>query len=155
MRTLVVYYSRTGTTKTVGEAIAAILKCDKEEIVDTKDRSGVIGWLYAGRDATRRMLTNLMPIKKDPAVYELVIIGTPVWSLNMCAATRTYIEENKKKFRRVAFFCTLGRLGGKRTFTEMETACGKKPVAALELTTKEVKDNKYSAKIKKFIGSIK
>ena len=51
MKTLVVFYSRTGTTKKVGENIAKILKCDSEEIFDTKDRMGVVGYMQAGKDA--------------------------------------------------------------------------------------------------------
>jgi flavodoxin len=43
MKTLVVYYSRTGTTRKVAEAIAGILRCDIEEVVDTKKRSGILG----------------------------------------------------------------------------------------------------------------
>ena len=54
MKTLVVLYSRTGTTKKVGEEIAAALKADVEEIIDTKKRSGPIGYVQAGRDAMKK-----------------------------------------------------------------------------------------------------
>ncbi len=37
MKTLVTYYSRTGTTRAVGEAIARELGTDSEEIVDGKN----------------------------------------------------------------------------------------------------------------------
>ncbi|MDY6965570.1 MAG: hypothetical protein SVM80_06305 [Halobacteriota archaeon] len=40
MKSHLVYYSRTGTTKKVADAISDIINCDIEEIVDTKDRSG-------------------------------------------------------------------------------------------------------------------
>jgi flavodoxin len=34
---LVVFYSRTGTTKKVGEALADLLQCDSEELIDTRN----------------------------------------------------------------------------------------------------------------------
>jgi len=47
MKTLVVYYSRTGKTKFVAEKIAVELKADVEEVVDLKSRSGRFGFLKA------------------------------------------------------------------------------------------------------------
>ena len=41
MKTLVACYSRTGTTKAVGMAIAKELGADFDEIVDLKRRSGL------------------------------------------------------------------------------------------------------------------
>ena len=38
MNTLVVYYSRTGNTKAIGEAIAEALNADIDEIIDLKKR---------------------------------------------------------------------------------------------------------------------
>jgi len=37
MKILVTFYSRSGKTKKVAEAISDILKCDKEEIFDLKN----------------------------------------------------------------------------------------------------------------------
>lgn len=78
MKTLVAYYSRTGTTRRVGEAISELLKCDIENIVDKKSRAGVLGYLAAGRDATMKRLTEIESPKFDPATYDLVVVGTPI-----------------------------------------------------------------------------
>ncbi|GAH94463.1 unnamed protein product, partial [marine sediment metagenome] len=37
-----------------------------------------------------------------------MILGTPIWNRRMTPAIRTYISDNKDKFRSVAFFCTYG-----------------------------------------------
>jgi len=80
-----------------------------EEIFDTKNRKGIAGFLSAGTDANLRRLSVLQEIKKNPSSYDLIIIGTPVWSSNISTPVRTYISLYKKDFKNVVFFCN--RLG--------------------------------------------
>jgi len=155
MKTLVVFYSRTGTTKKVANTISKILDCNSEEIIDTKSRHGVIGYLISGKDATLRKLTQIKDIKRRPEIYDLVIIGTPVWAYNMATPIRTYITLYKERFKKVAFFCTMGGSGSEKTFKEMKSLCGKKPIGLLELKTKEVVEDKYLEKAKKFIKNLR
>jgi len=153
MKILVTYYSRTGNTKKIANAIANELKCDIEEIFDVKGRKGPLGYLRSSKEAMRKMLVKIKPIKKDPSKYDLVVIGTPVWGWNMSSPIRTYISNNK--FKKVAFFCTMSCSGAKKIFKDMEELCKSKPVAQLQLIATEVKSGRFSDKIKKFIASIK
>jgi len=57
MKSLVVFYSRTGATKLVGESLDEMLDCDSEELFDTKKRSGPLGYVTAGRDALAKKLS--------------------------------------------------------------------------------------------------
>jgi flavodoxin len=128
MKALIVYYSRTGNTKKVGDELAKALSSDVEELVDTANRAGPIGFLLCAREGSGRKLAKLQPVKKDPANYDIVIIGTPNWAANMSSPVRTYLTENKAKFKGVAFFCAEGVKGGSETvFSEMEEVVGKKP----------------------------
>jgi len=47
---LVAFYSRTGHTRQVAEAIAAALDAELEAIEDVRPRLGIIGWWRSGRD---------------------------------------------------------------------------------------------------------
>ncbi len=80
-KALVVFFSRTGKVRRVAEAIAAELGADVEEIVDTRDRRGPFGLLSAARDAMLRRTARIEEPAHDPADYDLVVIGTPVWAL--------------------------------------------------------------------------
>lgn len=140
---LVVFYSRTGTTRKIAQEISNALLCDIEEIIDLKSRRGVKGFMAGGKDSMRRNLTEIKKIEKNPSDYDIVIIGTPVWASNMTPAIRTYISQNKNRFNNVAFFCTTGGTGIKKTFIEMEVLWGKKPLASFAATAKEVKKNAY------------
>ncbi|MFH2027554.1 MAG: hypothetical protein ABIJ08_00305 [Nanoarchaeota archaeon] len=89
MKTLITYYSRTGTTRKVANEIAVQLGCDTDEIIDKTKRSGPLGYITSGRDAMKKSLTEI-ETKKDPSQYDLVIIGTPIWAWTMAPAIRTY-----------------------------------------------------------------
>jgi flavodoxin len=154
MNALVAFYSRTGTTKKVAEELSSLLKCASEEIRDTKNRKGILGWLSAGRDATTERLTELEPLNYDPASYELVIIGTPMWNHRMSVATRTYLTQYKNSFRSVAFFCT-HQFTDHCPFVEMESLSGKMPVATLKLhRKKDVKSGLYINKLREFVDKL-
>lgn len=155
MKTLIAYYSRTGTTKKVAENLAARLDADLEEIRDTADRSGIKGYLRSGRDAMKKNLTKLEPAGRNASEYDLVIVGTPIWAWNVSAPTRTYLEENKSKLKQAAFFCTMGGSGDQQAFAEMERISGQKPAGTLALKTVEVTKDMAEEKITDFVKMIK
>lgn len=153
-KALVVYYSRTGTTRKVAEKIAAALKCDIEEIIDTRDRSGAWGWLRGGGDAARSKRTVIRKIEKEPGTYDVVIIGTPVWAFTMAPAVRTFIADQRERLKEVAFFCTMGGSGNVRTFRKMEELCGTKPAAVLSLKTKDVMAGTDDVRVRAFANEL-
>jgi flavodoxin len=155
MKSLVVFYSRSGTTKRIGEALAEMLGCDSEELFDTKKRNRPLGFVLAGRDAQGKKLTTLADTKRDPASYDLVLLGTPVWAGTLSSAMRTYISANKSKFKQVAFFCTQGGTENKLLFDEMEALCERRPVNVLAVSQKEVKEGAYQDKLRQFVNGLR
>jgi len=155
MKILVVFYSRSGKTKKVAGKISELLKCEIEEIIDIKNRKGIPGFLSAGSDANLRKLTVIKGIKNNLSLYDLAIIGTPIWSSNISAPIRTFLSLHKGKFKKVAFFCT--RLGSNsdKVFDDMKNLSQKTPLALLELTSREVIKNQYMQKVKEFINNLK
>jgi menaquinone-dependent protoporphyrinogen IX oxidase len=154
MKTLVVYYSKTGVTRKAAVAISRMLGSDIEEIVDLKERRGIMGWLTGGRDSTLKNLTDIKRPKKDPSKYNYVVIGTPVWAWTVTPAVRTYITKRCRHLKKVAFFCTNDGSPG-NTFKEMQVVCKKKPLAALSLSKKDMRSGEYFEKIRKFVSKIK
>ena len=107
MKSLVVYYTRTGNAKFVAETIAAELGSDIEEVVDLKKRAGKIGWMSAGKDATQEKQTQIGPTTRVPQDYDLIILGTPIWAWKPTPAIRTYIAKNDLSGKKVALFFTI------------------------------------------------
>jgi len=139
MKVLIAYYSMKGTTKRVAEALAGRLRCDIEEIRSVRSRKGLWGFVVSGFEVAFKQLGTIHPTKLDPAAYDLIIIGTPVWGNNMSSLTRTYLTQYRMKFKRVAFFCTCSSSGIESTFRNMGDLCGKEPVASLGLTADDFK----------------
>ena len=108
MKSLIVYYSRTGNTRFVAETVAAEIGADVEEVVDLKKRSGPIGYLSGGSEARRGKETQIAPTKKSPAQYDLIIVGTPVWASRPSPAILTYLKKNDLSGKKVAVFFTQG-----------------------------------------------
>jgi flavodoxin len=111
MKTLVVYYTRTGNTKFAAETIAAEIGADIEEIVDLKKRQGRLAFLGNGKDAMQGKETQIAPTKRSPADYDLIVVGSPIWAGSPTPAIRTYLNKNDLSGKKVALFFSDSGLG--------------------------------------------
>ena len=56
MKTLVVFFSRSGTTKKVAHGLQNTLKGDAEEIREPRGRGGIWGYIRSGIEAVKKKL---------------------------------------------------------------------------------------------------
>ena len=150
MKTLIVFYSRTGCTRQAAEALAALLGADLEELREKADRSGVKGYLLAGRDAMQGRPAELLPTTRQAADYDQVILGTPVWAFTMCPAIRAWLQREAAQVKRAAFLCTQGGNGAERAMREIEKLLGRPPVARLTLRDREIRAGACDAALAQF-----
>jgi len=153
-RILVIYYSRTGTTRKIAESLTAALRCDSDEIIEARNRSRMLGYLRSLLEAQRQVPSRIAAASKDPSIYDLVVIGTPVWAWSVSSPVRAYLLANKPRLPAVAFFCTLGGAGGDRAFRQMEELAGKPPVGFLSLTAREVASATYQPRLAAFVEAL-
>ena len=151
MKSLVVYYSRTNTTKKLAEDIASKTGADVEEIKPKKDYHGKLGYARGGKHAISEKIIDLEPLKFDPADYDLVYLGVPVWAGKSATPMISYIKENEGKFNDVKFFVTAGGSGFESTLEQLEKYVGKAPLKTLALTTKQVKHDEFKDDLASFI----
>lgn len=151
-RILVVYFSRTGHTRKVAGEIASMLGADIEEIrLTSAHPPGFFDYMRSAWGALSGSSAAIMALSRNPDDYDLVILGTPVWASNMSTPMRAFIESHRHRFRRVAFFCTLGGSGAVRTLDRMAKLAGKPPVATLAITEGELKGAGWKARIEAFV----
>jgi flavodoxin len=154
-KALVIYYSRTGGTRRLAEALAKAAQADIEPIVDKTNRLGIFGYLRSVAEALQKRNALIDPMKTDPSSYDLVIIGTPVWAWSVSSPVRSYLAAYKGRLPDVAFFCTMGGRGGERAFAEMQAIVGKAPRASCAVTAREVATGAYGARIAQFLEQMK
>ena len=148
-RILVVDYSRSGNTHKVAQAIANACRADLEQICDAKPRRGLWGWIRSGREAIKAIPGEIRPPRRDPANYDLVVLGSPVWAGHVSSPMRAYLCDRSRKFTKVALFVTEGGSGGPKVLAEMSALAAQEPVATLELRAKELSD--LRPKIESFV----
>jgi flavodoxin len=151
---LVVYYSRSGATKTAAEALASKLSCDIDEIKTRKYDAGIMGIITAGIDIITKAKAEIEPTR-DPSGYDHVIVGTPVWGLTASNPVLTYLANNKGKFKAVSFFSCSMMMGGVYAFDAMKEASGMVPVATLDLGDTEVRQGNYERHIGQFLMQLR
>jgi flavodoxin len=155
MKILVTYYSRTGTTKIVGEQLARELGADLDEIVDLKERLGTANYMRAARDAKGMKATKIQ-CEKDPDEYDLVILGTPIWWSNLPPAPRTYLTSHNLKGKKVAFFITSQGEDRENVFNQLkEIASESDIIGTFGILQKVVKTEDYCELLRDFIETLR
>lgn len=137
-RVLVAFYSRSGNTRRVAHVIAEELRADVEEIIDRRERRGILGYLRAGRDAWRRRETSIDSPRADPGSYDLVIVGSPVWSGSLTPAIRTYLACYRNALPELAFFITHGGSARERVLRQMIEVAGRVPLRTLAVRERDL-----------------
>lgn len=156
MKILIAYYSKTGNTEKVANDLAVKLGADLEKIIDQKKRSGIWGWLVAGRDGMQKKLTKIAEPSHNFVDYDLVILGSPVWGWDMVPAVRTYLEREKNNVKKMALFVTSGNTAVEKVVESFETIINNKMVAMIGFSTPELKNEKmYQDKLMAFVDALK
>lgn len=154
-RTLVVCYSRTGTTRKVADAIARALdNAECEQLQDTVNRAGLGGYLRSAMDGIFGRRTVLTGTRRDPRAYDLVVVGTPVWFGALSSPARTYLEENAGRFPAVAFFLTHGGTGRDKVFAQMQRASGARPLALLSVRAADAARGAFGPGVATFVKEL-
>lgn len=152
---LVVYYSKTGHTRKIAQDIAKKMDADLEEITDQKKRTGLLGFISGGRDALTKKETNISEMRKNPAEYDLVILGGPIWAGNITPAVRTYINQYKDSLPSVAFFFSSGGDKPGQIFEKLSILLKENLVSIMGLSQGELKNTQvYCARLSSFLKKI-
>ena len=88
MKTLILYYSRSGNTKAFAEQKTKETGADIEQILDMKKLSVFAGILKS----QRRIKTEIQPVKSQLVNYDKIIIMSPVWAGHPVPAINSLIE---------------------------------------------------------------
>jgi flavodoxin len=140
MKVLIVFYSRTGHTRLLAERLAEALQGTLAPITERRSRAGFRGYLRSAWEAWREAEPSIRAVREKPRDFDLLLVGTPIWSWKLASPVRAFARAHAKGVKRVAFFCTMGASGALGAFGELETIYGRRAEAALALTEAELAD---------------
>ncbi len=118
-KVLVLYYSETGTTKTVAQEIQKQLGADIEGIEAVVPYSG--NFQETIQRGQREMQTGempaLKPLKSKVADYDVIFLGYPIWFGTYANPIITLVKQQDFAGKTVVPFCTFGS-GGLNTSSD-------------------------------------
>ena len=126
MKTIVVYYSLEGNTDLAAKKIAEKTGADllRLEPVKAYPDSGFRKFFWGGKSAVMAETPALQAYAFDPAAYDRVVFGFPVWAGNMAPPLRTFIKDNDLPGKRFAAFACESGSGAQKAFGKMKAALG-------------------------------
>jgi flavodoxin len=104
---LVIYYSFEGNTRLVADAIAqatgaALAPLRPEREPPTR---GFAKFLWFAWQRTVRRRVRLAPLDVDPAQYDLLFVGAPVWAGEPAPPVTAFLRDHPLAGHRAALFC--------------------------------------------------
>lgn len=109
MRSIVVYFSQSGNTKSVAQKIASVLGSDLLELVPVKayPTGKASKFIMGGMHAVMGDKPKLNPYSFDHYAYNTVILCSPIWAGTIAPPLRTFVAEQNIAGKKIGFvFCS-------------------------------------------------
>jgi len=143
-KVLVVYYSLTGNTRLIAQAVAHKVGADLLEIRTARDPISKLGFLrfpVSGFQALFRLAPRLRPVEVAPNEYDLLFIGTPVWAGGYAPAIRTFLSRFTLEGKKIALFCCCAVYAG-RALDRLSSALARNEIVGRERFVTLVKETR-------------
>jgi len=128
MKTLVVYFSKTGNTKVAAEAVINELG-DCDNAVLTYDEKAET---YGGG--------------VDPSEYGRVILLCPIWAFSLATPMKLYLKEYGKSIQSYSLIVTYRMFGLRGCVRNCVGAIGKKPLKAISIKSKCIQAENFDVR---------
>lgn len=153
-RTLIIYYSRSGTTRALAAELAAKLGADMAAIQELRPRTGVSGFLRSMFETLRSTLPPIEPLHVDLSAYALVLLGTPVWVGRAASPVRRFLDGAASSLPLTAYFCTYDGSGYDTAFQDMARRHGKRPLATLAVRRRDMARARHADALEAFVARV-
>jgi len=154
MKSLVVYYSLTGKTKLVAEAIAEALNATLLEIEERRPIPFPFVYLSGGFAAFTNRGSKINPIDVDLKQYERIFVGSPMWAYRPAPAINSFIYKTNFEGRSVIPFFTMGGDDSKKALANITAKIEKrqgKVVGSFAMTSYGVSNEEMTARAREAV----
>ena len=131
-KVLVLYYSQTGTTQAVAEAIQQQLGADIEAIEVENPYSGTYQETIARcqQEMSAGEAPAVKPLQSDLAQYETIFLGYPVWFGTYAMPIVGLVKNEAFEGKKIVTFCTFGSGGLNASTENLKAALPKAEIVA-------------------------
>ena len=154
MKTLIVYFTRTGYTKKIVDKLQTELSADVEKITEEGSRHGPLGWLKSGRQGSSKADVEIRPLEADPSSYELVVMASPVWSGNVSAPMRSFMKKYRDSLPETAVFLTHDSPDVTQAFADIDELLGKEPLARGDVNRQVIQADEKHEAVQEFLEKL-
>jgi len=152
-KTLVLYYSQTGTTQSVATELQKQLNADIAQIEVTQPYDGDFGATIARcqQEMAEGKLPELKPLTVDVAQYDTIFLGYPVWFGTYAPPVQSLLKQQSFEGKVVVPFCTFGSGGLQATVKALHEALPLAKVTADGYGVRTARVAKAPAEINRFL----
>ena len=100
MKTIVVYYSRTGSNEYLAEKIAQSLNCDIEEIVPHFNL-----FFFVAVSSLLKKSSGIKTLRHNLSEYDSIVLCGPVFMGTFISPLRGFIRKYEKNIKKLYFAC--------------------------------------------------
>ena len=154
MKSVVVYYSLTGKTRLVAQAIAEALNATPVEIEEKRPIPMPFVYLSGGFAAFTNRGSKINPVDVDLKQYERIFLGSPMWAYRPPPAVNSFIYQTDFEGRTVIPFFTMGGDDSKKALANITAKIEKrqgKVIGSFAITSHKVSDEEIVARAKEAI----
>jgi menaquinone-dependent protoporphyrinogen IX oxidase len=155
MKTLIVYFTRTGNTKKIVDTLQTELTADVEKIIEKGNRNGPLGWLKSGRQGASKADVEISPLEADPSSYELVVMAGPVWAGNASAPMRAFMKKYRDSLPETAVFLTHDSPDVAQAFADIDELLNKEPLARGDVNRQAIQADVHHEAIQEFLEKLR
>lgn len=149
-RTLVVFYSYTGTSRRLVQLLCSQRGWPSGEIVEARPRSGASGTLRCVADSLLRRLPRIRYQGPDPRDFGTVVLVSPIWAYRLASPMRSFVADRRDDLQQIAVVSVMGGSGAPNAVAEVGHLLGRAPVLATAFTTREVEDGSCAGRLEAF-----
>ena len=130
-KTLILYYSHTGTTEKVAQELQRNLNADMEIIRLENPYTGTYEELVkrVGEEKAIGFLPRLLPLNVDLSKYDTIFLGYPIWYGTYATPIAALVKEYDFEGAKIVTFCTFGSGGLETAIRDLKEALPKAEIA--------------------------
>jgi flavodoxin len=154
-RTLIVYYSRTGTARLVAELMAAQSGWQLAEVTDEHPRAGFLGDLRCVVETLLGKRARYHYEGPELESFDQVVVLAPIWMGHLASPMRDFLKDQMPLPGHLSVVCVMAARGAFRAVEEIAQITSTIPTPVLALCQRDVLSGLSHEEVAGFIDQVR